>query len=235
MKAIILAAGKARRLYPITKDLPKCLLKIGDETILDKQIKILNFYGVKDIIVVTGHFHQKIKSNYNKHVKCIYNPYFPSTFDVVSLWCARKEMKDDFIFLHGDVLFQKELLENLLEQEGDIVLSVEKKKCDEEDEKVLLKENQIIRIGKEIHLGEADGEFIGMGKVQGNSRTRYVEALNSIINQGRLEDQCTEIIQYLIDNNLSVCASMIGNEKWMEVDFAEDLELAQKRSHLFGI
>ena len=55
MKAIILAAGKGSRLYPITLNKPKGLLKIGNETILDRLIRQFKEAGVSDIVIVIGY------------------------------------------------------------------------------------------------------------------------------------------------------------------------------------
>ena len=67
MKAVILAAGVSRRLYPVTYEIPKCLITVGHQTIIDRQInaiksveflriliilfecvlKVINFLGIK--------------------------------------------------------------------------------------------------------------------------------------------------------------------------------------------
>ncbi len=60
MKAIILAAGASRRMISLTKNLPKCLLKIGDKSIIEHQIASLYHYGVDEIIMVTGFCEDKI-------------------------------------------------------------------------------------------------------------------------------------------------------------------------------
>jgi Nucleoside-diphosphate-sugar pyrophosphorylase involved in lipopolysaccharide biosynthesis/translation initiation factor 2B, gamma/epsilon subunits (eIF-2Bgamma/eIF-2Bepsilon) len=42
MKAIILAAGVSRRLYPLTYEIPKCLIEVGDKPILNHQLELYN-------------------------------------------------------------------------------------------------------------------------------------------------------------------------------------------------
>ena len=54
MKAVILAAGVASRLRPLTNDTPKCLLKVGDKSILERTIDNLIKNKISDVIVVTG-------------------------------------------------------------------------------------------------------------------------------------------------------------------------------------
>lgn len=52
MKAVILAAGYATRLYPLTENMPKCLLKVGGRTILDSIVEKLNDVKETDEIVI---------------------------------------------------------------------------------------------------------------------------------------------------------------------------------------
>lgn len=56
MKAIILAAGYATRLYPLTKNCPKALLPVGNRTILDRLVEqIATIYAVDEVHIVSNH------------------------------------------------------------------------------------------------------------------------------------------------------------------------------------
>ena len=78
MHAIILAAGRGDRLYPLTSDTPKCLLRIDGETLLERMILQLRSTGIHDITIAVGHLADQIGSlgavRDNPHVSCIYNP-----------------------------------------------------------------------------------------------------------------------------------------------------------------
>ncbi len=54
MNAIILAAGSGLRLGDYTQDIPKVLLDINGQSILDRQVSLLRKHGVNEIFVVTG-------------------------------------------------------------------------------------------------------------------------------------------------------------------------------------
>ena len=55
MKAVILAAGYATRLYPLTKNKPKCLLPVAGRTILDSLCsKLAKIKALEEIILVTN-------------------------------------------------------------------------------------------------------------------------------------------------------------------------------------
>ena len=67
MKALILSAGKCSRLMPLTNTKHKCLIDIYDNTkIIDIELENLKECGIKDVIIVTGHFGFKIKEHVEK-------------------------------------------------------------------------------------------------------------------------------------------------------------------------
>jgi glucose-1-phosphate thymidylyltransferase len=54
MKALVLAAGYATRLYPLTLDRPKALLEVGGEPMLDRVVERLRPMGIEGVVVVTN-------------------------------------------------------------------------------------------------------------------------------------------------------------------------------------
>jgi len=65
-EAVIVAAGRGRRLMPLTKTTPKCLLSIGKETILDHQLTLLESIGIEKVILVTGFCSRAIEKHIEK-------------------------------------------------------------------------------------------------------------------------------------------------------------------------
>ena len=62
MKAIILAAGTASRLRPLTLHTPKCLLKVGERTLLQRSMDAIIKAGIREFVIVTGYLHEKIEN-----------------------------------------------------------------------------------------------------------------------------------------------------------------------------
>jgi choline kinase len=122
MKALILASGEGKRLRPLTYKTPKPLLKIiEDKTILDYQMDNLIGCGINDIIITTGPFEDKIKEHVEKNypdlnVSYVHNPRYETTNYIYSLWLTKDLIDDDIILLHGDLLFDKKLLERLINE-----------------------------------------------------------------------------------------------------------------------
>jgi len=115
MKAIILAAGIGKRLYPLTKERPKCMLDVGGKPILEYILESINFAGISEAVIVVGPQKEMIEKKFGKkfgNVKLtyVYNELYQSTNNLRSLWCAREQLTDEFIQIHGDLVLNKEIV-----------------------------------------------------------------------------------------------------------------------------
>lgn len=227
MKAIILAARKGTRLLPLTKETPQCLLKIGKKTILEKQIENLKKADIKDIIVITGHLSEKIeKFCWEPGIKTLFNPFYEVSWMALALWIVRNELKEDFIFLYSDVLFDQKIIQELLENKNDICLAIKKNGVREEAEKVVEKEGTIINVSKDRNE-EENGEFIGIAKFSGIGAKKLVKELEFIA-RTNLNASLIEVINGLIKKGETVAALDIKDAQFIDIDFPEDLEKAEK-------
>ncbi|MDD4957621.1 MAG: NTP transferase domain-containing protein, partial [Candidatus Omnitrophica bacterium] len=137
MKAVIVAAGLSSRMYPFTEKMPKPLLKIGGKSIIESSIDKLRAHGVNDIAVVVGYLKERFFGTLSGRVVFFENPRFAETNNMVSLACAREYVRgEDFLYLHGDLVYDEGILSKCMAGKGDIVLAVDRKECDEEDMKV---------------------------------------------------------------------------------------------------
>jgi L-glutamine-phosphate cytidylyltransferase len=234
VKAIILAAGQARRLYPLTQDLPKTLLRVGAMTILERQVRTLRAAGIENITIVVGHHEDKVRQALGRTVRYVHNPYFAATADIVSLWCARKQMIGPFLYLHGDVLFGPAILQRLLDDApAEVRLAIEAKACDPEDEKVRVVGDTVIEISKAIAPALAYGEFIGLARISAATAPALRDALETLVDEGDLETQCISAVQRLIDQGVHVQRTAVDGLPWCEIDYPDDLSAAVRQAALF--
>jgi len=227
MKAIILAAGKATRLLPLTKDTPQCLLKIRDKTILEHQLGILNKAGIKGISVICGYMADKVEALCNKlRVKFLFNPFYEVSGTALTLWVAREELKDGFIFLYSDILFDPKVIKGLLGNKGDICLAIKKSGLREEAEKII-EENGVIKSVTKIEMEGENGEFIGIAKFSESGTKKLVEELYEAA-KTNINTRFIQIIDNLIKKGEPVTAYDIKGTNFIDIDFPDDLERAKE-------
>lgn len=181
VSAVILAAGASQGLLPLTEELPKPMLDVKGKTILERQIEVLNACGVKDLAVVRGYKKDAIKL---PNLRYYDNDDYATTNEVVSLFCAGKELQGPFVLLYGDILFERGHLEKLLKSPADISILVDRSFAEGgrpegsrgAPDLCVLKDAQeagyrfvgaatphhIARVGRAIPPAEAHGEFVGM-------------------------------------------------------------------------
>lgn len=237
MKTVILAAGISARLRPLTNSTPKCLLKIAGKTILERTIDNLICYDLNDVIIVTGFHQEQIKdfiSEKYPHLKVtyIYNEVYDTTNNIYSLWLTKDYTKnEEMLLLDSDILFDKKILELLINSKYPNCLALRTDhQLSEEEIKVRLNEDKsIAEISKTVELKQAVGESIGIEKFS----AKFVEQLFQILDRKILKENQVKIFyeaafQDAINSGEKIFAVDIGDLKCIELDFAEDIERAER-------
>ena len=119
MKVLIFNSGIGKRLGDLTRNNPKSLVTLENgESIFHRQLRILSECGLKYYVITTGPFPEQIKEVCDEfedcHFEFIHSDKYASTNYIYSMYLARDTFDDDFITLHGDLVFNKELVEMVL-------------------------------------------------------------------------------------------------------------------------
>lgn len=228
MRGIILAAGISSRLGLITKDKPKCLLKIGGITILEYQLTTLHNAGIRDVIVVTGYLEEKIRKIKWPGMTLIYNPRYKETNSLGSLWYAKEFLEDGAIVLNSDVIFDKKIVRALVDANDGYSLAVEFKRCDEEDMKVMSKNGLMLGISKDLDVEKANGEFIGLAKISAKGNGAFVQTMSDMVRGGEDNLFFDLVFQRLVERGYKVGVMDIGDTSWIEIDYPKDLRDAKR-------
>lgn len=248
MKAIILAAGQGTRLRPLTNSMPKCLVELNGQTLLDHQIRVLQSEGVNDIHLVGGYRVSQI-DNYN--VTLHMNEHYAATNMVKTLFCAEDQFdgSSDLIISYGDIVYESRVLNTLLKCSAPICLSVDREwkrywqarmddpLTDAETLK-LTSDFRITELGKKpLYYDDIQGQYIGLIKVRADFICKLFQAWQQMDKSALYDGMdfgnmyMTSFLQYLIDRGWHIQASLIDNG-WLEIDTLSDLELSQKFSFL---
>jgi phosphoenolpyruvate phosphomutase len=178
--AVILAAARARGSSAHAEH-PKPMLDIKGKSILERQIEVLNACGVKDVAVVRGYKKEAIKL---PNVRYYDNDEYATTNEVASLLRAGKELGGPFLFLYGDILFERGHLEKLLKSPADVSILVDRsfaetaagRRRPRAARSVVAEDaqeagyrfvgaetpHQVARVGRTVPAKQAHGEFVGM-------------------------------------------------------------------------
>lgn len=179
MIAVILAAGMASRLRPLTNDRPKCLLEVGSRCLLQRTMDALKAAGISEFVVVTGYRHEMIEQflqdNYSQDtIHFINNSDYQTTNNIYSLWLTRPYTDGkDFLLLDSDILFDPQIIPTLLDVDGS-VLALNRHELGEEEIKVIVDaDGKMKEISKVCSIADSIGESVGIEKITAN----YSEAL----------------------------------------------------------
>ena len=215
MKAVILAAGKGSRLGTYTKGKPKCLLKLGSETILQREIRILQTCGIhrNEIYVVGGYRHELLR---NDAPNLIINNDYEKKDNSYSLGLALKYVCDDnILILDADLCFEEELIYEILADEHENVLMSRKSKDLEESTGIVTSENRRVEaIGKEyVDTGYV---YISIFKIAKQIIPEFRDRLLSRRSErtwypNAITELCSD---YMFYNHVTMA-------KWHEIDFVK--------------
>jgi choline kinase len=228
MKAILLAAGKGTRLEQGTGERAKCLLRLGDLTLIERQIFYLKQSGIQDIVVIVGFQAEQVRNVCGPGIQYIENPIYQETNSLYSLWLARHLFSDGLVVMNSDVLFHPQLLSDLLtaKHEDALLVSYREEHCyGEEEMKVKISRGQVIEISKEMDPNRADGENVGMVKFGASGARVLSDQLDALIKDGGLHSWAPRaFLEFAKIRPLHAIGTR--GYPWIEIDFPSDYERA---------
>ncbi len=232
MKAIILNAGAGKRLLPITANTHKCLLEVGELSILEHQLSCLIKVGVKDVIIVLGAKKAKVEDylrnlSYKINIQTVFNPFYSITENIVSLWLAKNYINGDLFIMMGDLVFDSMILKKINENCSFCNLAVQKKTSYQPDDmKVMTKGKGVTAISKDIKT--ADAEYLQISYYNRTASDVLRKVLDEILEKERFYGWYPEAIQELIHSGNKISAVDCTDFDWIEIDSKKDLSKARK-------
>lgn len=157
MKALILNSGIGKRMGELTSESPKCMTVIeGNETILSRQLRMLADSGIRDFVITTGIFQEKLQAyvkelNLPIQVVFVHNPRYAESNYIYSIYCAKKYLEDDdILLLHGDLVFEGQVLDMALESQQSVMAVSSTCPIPDKDFKAVICNGRISKIGIEF-------------------------------------------------------------------------------------
>lgn len=169
MQAVILAAGMGTRIKEFHA-LPKGFICLQNQSIIQESIKKLRDNGIYDILIVTGYradVYEALAEN-EKNITTVFNPQFDKYGNLFSLYCANDFIKDDFLLLESDIIYEKKAIELVIHDEHPNVILLSGDTHSGDEVYVQACDKKLIRMSKQKdHLAQDQiyGEFVGINKI----------------------------------------------------------------------
>jgi choline kinase len=228
MTGVILAAGQGARLNGGHADTPKCLVSLGGESLLARNVRMLRNAGIADIVVVVGCGADMVRRTC-PDATFVENSIFARTNSLYSLWLTREHLGDGFLVMNCDVLVHPQLVTDLLSAWHEDALLVDY--CDEqtsygdEEMKVIVRRGRVTDISKVMDPADADAENVGIAKFGAGGARLLVDEMDAIVDAGEFKAWVPRAFKrFAARRPLHV----IGTRglPWIEIDFPEDYRRA---------
>jgi choline kinase len=229
MRGVILAAGKGSRLNGTLGDKPKCLLRVGDTTLIERQIETLRGAGIDDVVVVVGCGADRVRRECGPDATYIENTRFAQTNSLYSLWMARHLLLDGFVVMNCDVLFHPQMLVDLITARHADALLVgyqeDSGPFGDEEMKVQVRRGLVVGISKTMAGGDADGENVGIAKFGVEGAHIMADLLDERVTNGGVRDWAPRAFGDFARLRPLHAVGTRGYP-WTEIDFPEDYQRA---------
>ncbi|MFC1533030.1 phosphocholine cytidylyltransferase family protein [Thermodesulfobacteriota bacterium] len=232
--ALLLAAGRGIRLSPITQNMPKCLTMVNGVPILERLVSCLSQHGVKRLVVVTGHLENCIRDFLGARagalaIDYVYSPLYATTNNIYSLWMAREAIREPFLLIESDLVFDGSLLDEML-CPGRIAIASMKSWMN--GSTVTVDQFQQVKAfwnGTASSLDEISYKTVNIYSLSLPSWYRITERLDQHISAGRVNDFYEIVFAEMVaDGSLSFQTVSFDDKPWYEIDTIEDLVEAER-------
>ena len=243
MIGVILAAGMAKRLRPLTDKCPKCLLEIGGRTLLERTVDAMRKAGITEFVVVTGYKEHMIRTfleDYAQQQNAQSSGHLTFTFlnnadyehnnNIYSLWMATQHLRGkEFLLMDSDILCDPKAVLEVASQPV-TALALNRHDLGEEEMKIVVdSEMRITEISKTCKIEDALGESVGIEKIMSDYSVALTDELNQMICQEQLIDIFYErAFERLIPKGFTFKVVDTTQYFSYELDTPEDFEKAKE-------
>ena len=223
----------------VTAGLPKAMVSIGGTPLLHRLVAQFRASGIRQVVVIRGYAREKVDA---ADVEFVDNEEYEGTGELLSLTKAIDHLQNDVVISFGDILFRKHILNNLLAEQGDIVVAVDAAwerrhggtayvdyvnatrpyslRYDEEDA-------FLVAAGPNLPREDIDGEWIGLIKTTARGSEVMKTALTELSARADFRTlRFDHLLNHLVATGERVQV-LYNTGHWLDVDDLDDLARAQ--------
>lgn len=232
MKALILNSGMGNRMGRLTSDCPKCMTDISaTDTILSRQLNLIMEAGITEVVITTGYFND-VLINYCKslnirlHFNFVHNPIYEKTNYIYSIYCARKYLDDDILLMHGDLVFEATVLNDILAYPDSCMKVSSTLDLPDKDFKAVVHNGKVEKIGIEFFKDAMEAQ--PLYKLNKADWQVWLNEIISFCDNGCYKCYAENAFNQ-ISNKCIVYAFDVKDRLCLEIDTPMDLKVVLKR------
>lgn len=232
MKALVLNSGLGHRMGVLTSEHPKCMTEISaTDTILSRQLRLIAAAGIEEVVMTTGYF-DNILEEYCRSLQLplrytfVNNPLYGETNYIYSIYCAREYLEDDILLMHGDLVFEASVLDDILACEKSCMKVSAMLPLPKKDFKAVVHDGRVEKIGVEYFTDAMEAQALYK-----MNRADWKIWLDEIISFCESDNRkCyAENAFNVVSDKCEIYALDMGNRLCSEIDTPEDLKMVSSR------
>ena len=232
MKALILNSGLGSRMGVLTSEQPKCMTEISaHETILSRQLRLLADAGIEDVVITTGYYDGVLVQYCNEldlplHFTFVKNPIYDKTNYIYSIYCAREYLDDDILLMHGDLVFDPEVLDRVLDSDVSVMTVSSTLPLPDKDFKARVKDGKVMAVGVDIFNDAMEAQ--ALYKLYKKDWNKWLEKIVEFCEAGNTGVYAENALNEL-NGAADIKALDVENLLCSEIDNPEDLAVVSAK------
>ena len=232
MKALILNSGLGSRMGVLTSEHPKCMTEVSSrETILSRQLQLIASAGISEVVMTTGLF-DTVLVEYCKslelplHFTFVKNPVYRDTNYIYSIYCAREYLDDDIILMHGDLVFENEVFDKVVESEVSCMTVSSTQPLPDKDFKAVVKDGIVPKVGIEFFTDAMEAQ--ALYHLKRDDWKLWLDKITEYCTTDRVKVYAENALNDL-DGACRIHALDVQNMLCAEIDNPEDLAVVKAK------
>ena len=232
--ALLLAAGAGTRLQPLTDNCPKCLTEVRGVPILGRLVSCLIAQGFSRLVVVVGYRDEQIRDYLESYASTLTIDFvdcreYATTNNIYSLWRAREHIREPFVLIESDLVFDSQLLG--LMRVRDCIAIARYQSTMLGTTVSIDNVGRVIsfRVGADPCAPELGHKTVNLYSLSTATWREVIRRLDLRIAAGRVHDYYEVVFAEMVDEGLLTLQSVRVDEgDWCEIDTLEDLRAAEE-------
>lgn len=232
MKALILNSGLGTRMGVLTSEHPKCMTEVSaTETILSRQLRQIAAVGISEVVMTTGYFDEVLVNYCNSldlplHYTFVNNPIYDQTNYIYSIYCAREYLDDDIILMHGDLVFENTVFDDVVASEKSCMTVSSTLPLPEKDFKAQVVDGKVMKVGVDIFNEAMEAQ--ALYKLKRDDWKVWLDKIVEFCEAGNTKVYAENALNEL-KGAANITALDVENRLCSEIDNPEDLAVVSAK------